>query len=84
MSRELLQDWALDLKIMKKIRYLKKKWTEDIEFMNYVPELKKYYKDSVIKELVKEFEYKSIMQVPKLEKIVISVGVGEAVRIRSY
>ncbi len=48
--------------------------------MNYVPELKKYYKDSVIKELVKEFEYKSIMQVPKLEKIVISVGVGEAVR----
>lgn len=52
--------------------------------MNYVPELKKYYKDSVIKELVKEFEYKSIMQVPKLEKIVISVGVGEAVRIRSY
>lgn len=48
--------------------------------MNYVPELKKYYKDIVIKELVKEFEYKSIMQVPKLEKIVVSVGVGEAVR----
>ncbi|WKC90866.1 50S ribosomal protein L5 [Borreliella carolinensis] len=48
--------------------------------MNYVPELKRYYKDSVIKELVKEFEYKSIMQVPKLEKIVVSVGVGEAVR----
>ncbi|AJA90300.1 50S ribosomal protein L5 [Borreliella chilensis] len=52
--------------------------------MNYVPELKKYYKNSVVKELVKEFEYKSIMQVPKLEKIVISVGVGEAVRNKKF
>ncbi|WP_445436007.1 50S ribosomal protein L5 [Candidatus Borreliella tachyglossi] len=48
--------------------------------MSYVPELKKYYRDSIIKELVGEFQYKSIMQAPKIEKIVVSVGVGEAVK----
>ncbi|UER67658.1 50S ribosomal protein L5 [Borrelia sp. BU AG58] len=48
--------------------------------MNYLPELKKYYRESVMKELAEEFQYKSIMQVPKVEKIVVSVGVGEAVK----
>lgn len=46
--------------------------------MNYVPRLKKEYKDKVVAELHKEFSYKSIMQVPKLQKIVISKGVGAA------
>ncbi|AYE36358.1 50S ribosomal protein L5 [Borrelia turcica IST7] len=48
--------------------------------MSYVPELKKYYRDSIIKELVEEFQYKSIMQAPRIEKIVVSMGVGEAVK----
>ena len=48
--------------------------------MSYVPELKKYYRDSIIRELVEEFQYKSIMQAPRIEKIVVSMGVGEAVK----
>lgn len=48
--------------------------------MSYVPELKRHYKDIVIKDLVSEFQYKSVMQVPKVEKIVVSMGVGDAVK----
>ncbi|MBL0701671.1 MAG: 50S ribosomal protein L5 [Spiroplasma sp.] len=36
------------------------------------------YKDEVKTELMKEFEYKSIMQVPKINKVVINMGLGEA------
>ncbi len=39
--------------------------------------LKELYKNEIIPELVKEFKYKSVMQAPKLEKIVINMGVGE-------
>ncbi|MCL1994423.1 MAG: 50S ribosomal protein L5 [Spirochaetes bacterium] len=46
---------------------------------NYVPRLKKVYKEQIAPELLKEFNYKSVMQIPKLEKIVVSMGVGEAV-----
>lgn len=45
----------------------------------YVPRLKTLYRDKVAKELMKEFKYKTPMQIPKLEKIIISTGVGEAV-----
>lgn len=38
-----------------------------------------YYKAEVIPRLMKKFSYKSIMQVPKLHKIVVNMGVGEAV-----
>ncbi|BDU62832.1 50S ribosomal protein L5 [Candidatus Borrelia fainii] len=48
--------------------------------MSYVPVLKKHYKDNIIKELVSEFQYKSIMQAPKIEKIIVSMGVGDAVK----
>ncbi|AHH03485.1 LSU ribosomal protein L5P [Borrelia nietonii YOR] len=48
--------------------------------MSYVPELKRHYKSNIIKELVSEFHYKSIMQAPKIEKIVVSMGVGDAVK----
>ena len=41
--------------------------------------LKKQYDDKVRSELTKEFGYKNPMQVPRLEKIVINMGVGEAV-----
>ena len=47
--------------------------------MNYIPRLKKEYKEKIVSSLKKEFEYSNVMQVPKLEKIVISKGVGEAV-----
>ncbi|MBN1699515.1 MAG: 50S ribosomal protein L5 [Spirochaetales bacterium] len=45
-----------------------------------LPTVKKYYEETVKKELVKEFEYKTIMQVPKLQKIVVSMGMGDAIQ----
>ncbi|AXG67879.1 50S ribosomal protein L5 [Kordia sp. SMS9] len=47
--------------------------------MGYVPRLKKEYKERVIQALTEEFSYANVMQVPKLEKIVLSRGVGGAV-----
>ena len=47
--------------------------------MAYIPTLKTTYKEQIVPALMKEFGYKSIMQVPKLEKIVLNEGVGEAV-----
>lgn len=46
---------------------------------NYEPRLKKYYNDTVKPALVKEFGYKNSMEVPKIDKIVVNMGVGEAV-----
>lgn len=40
--------------------------------------LKEYYANDVAPALMKKFSYKSVMQIPKLEKIVINVGAGEA------
>lgn len=40
--------------------------------------LKDYYKKDVAPALMKKFSYDSVMQIPKLEKIVINVGAGEA------
>ena len=40
--------------------------------------LKEFYKSEVAPALMKKFEYKSVMQIPKLDKIVINVGCGEA------
>jgi large subunit ribosomal protein L5 len=47
--------------------------------MAYTPRLKQEYKDRVVSALKEEFGYKNVMQVPKLEKIVLSRGVGAAV-----
>ncbi|MFD2727082.1 50S ribosomal protein L5 [Hyunsoonleella rubra] len=47
--------------------------------MAYSPRLKEEYKSRVIAALTDEFGYKNVMQVPKLQKIVISKGVGGAV-----
>jgi large subunit ribosomal protein L5 len=47
--------------------------------MSYVPNLKRKYKEEVVPSLVKEFSYGSVMQVPRLEKIIINQGVGAAV-----
>ncbi len=47
--------------------------------MAYVPRLKQVYKKEVIPALAKEIGYKNLMQVPKLQKIVVSRGMGAAV-----
>jgi large subunit ribosomal protein L5 len=47
--------------------------------MSYIPTLKKKYTEQVVDALKKKYNYKSIMQVPKIAKIVINQGVGAAV-----
>ncbi len=44
----------------------------------YVPTLKKVYKEEIVPALVKQFSYTSVMQCPKLLKITINEGVGDA------
>jgi large subunit ribosomal protein L5 len=44
----------------------------------YIPALKKKYKDEIVPALMKEFGYTSVMQAPKLQKIVVNQGVGAA------
>jgi len=46
--------------------------------MSYVPRLKKKYGEEVIPALMKQFGYTSVMQVPKLEKICVNQGLGDA------
>jgi len=47
--------------------------------INYVPNLKKKYKEEIVPALMKEFNFKNVMQVPRLKKIVINQGLGDAV-----
>ena len=47
--------------------------------MSYIPRLKKEYNDRIVTTLKNAFSYKSVMQVPKLQKIILSRGVGGAV-----
>ena len=44
----------------------------------YVPALKKVYKEEIVPKLMKEFSYSTVMQVPRLVKITINQGVGDA------
>ncbi len=46
--------------------------------MEYIPELKKKYKEEIVPALMKEFGYSSVMQVPRLLKITINQGIGQA------
>lgn len=41
--------------------------------------LREFYKETVVPELVKQFGYKSVMEVPRIEKITLNMGAGEAV-----
>jgi large subunit ribosomal protein L5 len=50
--------------------------------MSYVPRLKKQYDDEVVPKLQERFEYKSTMQVPKIEKICLNQGLGKAISDR--
>ena len=44
-----------------------------------VPRLQVHYREVVVKQLMEQFQYKTAMQVPRIEKIVLNMGVGEAV-----
>ncbi len=45
----------------------------------YIPTLQKKYQDEIVAALVKQFGYTSVMQTPRLQKIVINSGVGQAI-----
>lgn len=47
---------------------------------NYVPRLKSAFREKVVPAMMKEFGYKNPMQVPRVERIVLNVGMGEAVQ----
>lgn len=52
---------------------------ENVKEIRITPRLGEIYKKEIIPALVKTFSYKSVMQVPKLDKIVVNMGVGAAV-----
>ncbi len=62
----------------KEDRSLKKDNVEEQVPEGYVPRIKEKYRSEVIPQMMKLFNYKNPMQVPRLEKIVINMGVGEA------
>ena len=45
----------------------------------FIPTLKTRYKEQIVQDLMKEFNYSTVMQAPKLEKIVINQGLGQAI-----
>jgi large subunit ribosomal protein L5 len=54
---------------------------EDLEVQEIpAPRLYGFFKEQVVPNLMKEFNFKSIMQVPKIEKIVLNMGIGSAVQ----
>jgi large subunit ribosomal protein L5 len=44
----------------------------------YTPRLKQQYDEVIVKKLTEQFGYKNLMEVPKLDKIVLNMGIGEA------
>jgi large subunit ribosomal protein L5 len=42
------------------------------------PRLLKAYRDAVVQQLTKEFDYDNVMEVPRIEKVVVNIGIGEA------
>jgi len=45
-----------------------------------VPRMKEKYNSEVVANMMKEFSYKNVMEVPKVQKIVLNVGLGEAIQ----
>ena len=45
-----------------------------------IPRLRRQYQEQVVPELVREFRYTNAMEVPRLEKIVVNIGLGEAIQ----
>jgi large subunit ribosomal protein L5 len=46
--------------------------------MKYTPRLQKYYNDTIVPKLMEQFKYGSIMEVPRLVKVCLNQGLGEA------
>ncbi|MGO8687411.1 MAG: 50S ribosomal protein L5 [Candidatus Dormibacteria bacterium] len=44
------------------------------------PRLRRQYQEQVVPELVREFRYSNAMQVPRIEKVVVNIGLGEAIQ----
>jgi len=51
-----------------------RKMTVKKDFVN----IEKLYQDKVAKQLMKKFEYSNVLQVPKITKIVVNMGLGDA------
>jgi large subunit ribosomal protein L5 len=49
-----------------------------------MPRLQQHYKEKVVKQLVDQFKYESVMQVPRIEKITLNIGVGEAATDKKF
>ena len=50
------------------------------DVMDYEPRLKRKYREQIVPKLQEQFQYTNPMQMPKIEKIVLNMGVGEAVQ----
>ena len=48
--------------------------------MKMAPRMREKYLKEIVPAMMKEFSYKNIMQVPKIEKVVLNVGLGEAIQ----
>lgn len=55
---------------------------KEIVVKGYIPNLQTHYKSTVLPALMKQFNYQNVMEAPKLSKIVLNMGVGEAVEDR--
>ena len=54
------------------------KKNNDQQKNGYVPALKKYYKDNIIGSLTRKFNYSTVMECPRIVKIILNMGVGDA------
>ena len=61
-----------------KKKEVKKKETKEVSNVNIPLRLFEKYKEEIISKMTEKFSYKNIMEVPKLDKIVVNMGVGEA------
>ena len=52
--------------------------------MGYTPRLKEQYVNEIVPKLKEDFKYKSVMQVPKLQKIAINQGAGQAITDKKF
>ncbi|HLF62462.1 MAG TPA: 50S ribosomal protein L5 [Saprospiraceae bacterium] len=46
--------------------------------MKYIPRLQKYYKETIVPKLMEQFQYRSVMEVPRVVKVCLNQGLGEA------
>ena len=46
--------------------------------MKYVPRLQQYYQETIVPKLMEQFKYGSVMQVPRIVKVCLNQGIGEA------